>query len=251
MSALARRFRPGVAIDMGSARTRAWLAGRGMVLNVPTVSFSGSGPRYPVRRGAINDADECARLLERLLAGRLPRWGRGPLVVCTLPVLCGPRHRQDALTALEVLGPRTVLTVDGVRAAALGAGADVSQGLLVVDAGAEVTEVALVTEGSVVGARRAEVGIADGKGTQAGVALVPSVARMVEELLGADDSGATSEALSRGILLVGGGALWPELADGISRTLSAPVRRAPVPHVTALRGAALLAAAPPDRGRAG
>ncbi|CAM5652356.1 hypothetical protein STENM223S_08038 [Streptomyces tendae] len=37
----------GVALDLGSARTRAWVAGRGMILDVPTVTFPGAGAVTP------------------------------------------------------------------------------------------------------------------------------------------------------------------------------------------------------------
>ncbi|MEU3510574.1 IS630 family transposase [Streptomyces longwoodensis] len=71
----AGRYRPwpagrrcrGVALDLGSARTRAWIAGRGVVVDVPTVTFAEDGALYPVRRGAIVDVAGCARMLGRVL----------------------------------------------------------------------------------------------------------------------------------------------------------------------------------------
>ncbi|MGC3005493.1 hypothetical protein ACPF8X_45675, partial [Streptomyces sp. G35A] len=113
----------GIALDMGSARTRAWLAGRGMVLDVPTVTFPGHGAPHPIRRGAIVDTPGTARMLDRLLGPRLPRLGR-PLVVVTAPVLDGLAFRTVARTAVQILRPRAVLTVPGARAVALAAGAD-------------------------------------------------------------------------------------------------------------------------------
>ena len=44
----------GVALDMGSARTRAWVSGRGMILDVPTVTFPGAGAVYPIQRGSTS-----------------------------------------------------------------------------------------------------------------------------------------------------------------------------------------------------
>ncbi|MGW7276893.1 hypothetical protein ACWGIV_01015, partial [Streptomyces sp. NPDC054844] len=63
----------GVALDMGSARTRAWVSGRGMILDVPTVTFPGAGAVYPIQRGSIVDTQGTARMLDRLLGHRLPR----------------------------------------------------------------------------------------------------------------------------------------------------------------------------------
>ncbi|MDR3031763.1 MAG: hypothetical protein LBV78_01380, partial [Kitasatospora sp.] len=107
----------GVALDLGSARTRAWVAGRGLILDVPTVTPLGTstGGVHPVRRGAIVDTPAAALMLEGLLAHRLPRAGR-PLVIVTTPVLDGIAYRTEVRTALEVLRPRTVLTVPTARA---------------------------------------------------------------------------------------------------------------------------------------
>ncbi|MFI8194416.1 hypothetical protein ACIF8T_37800 [Streptomyces sp. NPDC085946] len=114
----------GVAIDLGSARTRAWIAGRGMVLDVPTVTFPGTGAVRPVRRGAVVDTSGTARMLDRLLGHRLPRSGR-PLVVLTAPVLDGLAFRTAARTAVEVLLVEGAVT--DARCAALGTG-DLSDG---------------------------------------------------------------------------------------------------------------------------
>ncbi|MER6982104.1 hypothetical protein ABT317_35320, partial [Streptomyces carpinensis] len=88
----------GVALDMGSARTRAWISGRGLVLDVPTVTFPGAGAVYPIQRGAIVDTPGTARMLARLLGHRLPRFVR-PLVVVTAPVLDGVAYRAEARAA--------------------------------------------------------------------------------------------------------------------------------------------------------
>ncbi|WP_413804924.1 rod shape-determining protein [Streptomyces sp. OE57] len=143
----------GLALDLGSARTRAWIAGRGLILDVPTITFPGAGAVYPIQRGAIVDVPGTARLLDRLLSHRLPRLTR-PLVVVTAPVLGGPAHRERARTAVEVLRPRAVLTVPTARAIALAADADLSLPLLVVDIGAHLTEVVLLLDGLVFDARR-------------------------------------------------------------------------------------------------
>ncbi|MCF2434965.1 hypothetical protein LV779_11080 [Streptomyces thinghirensis] len=84
----------GVALDMGSARARAWVSGRGMILDVPTVTFPGAGAVYPIQRGSIVDTQGTARMLDRLLGHRLPRFAR-PLVVVTAPVLDGFAYRTE------------------------------------------------------------------------------------------------------------------------------------------------------------
>ncbi|MFI2641466.1 rod shape-determining protein [Streptomyces sp. NPDC018610] len=246
VSAVRHRHRPwplcrhccGVALDMGSARTRVWLAGRGLIIDVPTVTFPGAGAVYPIQRGAIVDASGTARMLERLLGHRLPRLSR-PLVVVTAPVLDGVAYRAQARTAVEVLRPRTVLTVPGARAVALGAGADLSRPLLVVDIGAHLTEVVLLVDGAVVDARRTALGTSD-LDTAPSAEISEAVAAMVAAMLRQDRTSLTLDALQRGVLLAGGGALRPEITYRLTGRLHVPLRAVPAPHTAAVRGAATL-----------
>ncbi|WP_151775202.1 rod shape-determining protein [Streptomyces abyssomicinicus] len=238
------RRRPGparpawdVALDLGSARTRALLTGSGQVLDVPTVAFPDAG-RHPVRRGAIVDEAGCAALLGRLLGHRLPRASR-PLVVLTAPVLDLPAYRASARAVLEVLRPRGVLTVPGARAVAVAAGADLSRPLLVVDVGAHLTEVVLLDDGAVTDARRVALGTGDLGAVTPGD-LVDAVTRMVAATLRQDEASLVPAALARGVLLAGGGALRPEITYRLTGRLHAPVHVVPAPHTAAVRGAARL-----------
>ncbi|GAA1015682.1 rod shape-determining protein [Streptomyces thermogriseus] len=228
----------GVALDLGSARTRAWIAGRGLVVDVPTVTFPGAGAVYPIRRGAILDTEGTARMLERLLGHRLPRFTR-PLVVVTAPVLDGVAYRSRARTAVEVLRPRDVLTVPSARAVALAAGADLSRPLLVVDIGAHLTEVVLLSEGAVVDARRTALGTTD-LDTVPPTQMGDAVTTMVNAMLRQDRTSLTADALRRGVLLAGGGALRPEITHHLTGRLHAPLKTVAAPHTAAVRGAATL-----------
>ncbi|MFJ3829952.1 rod shape-determining protein [Streptomyces sp. NPDC090046] len=228
----------GVALELGSARTRAWVAGRGMLLDVPTVTFTGAKVVHPVRRGAIVDVAGTARMLDRLLRPRLPRRTR-PLVVITTPVLDGPAHRERARTAAQVLRPRTVLTVPAARAIALTADADLTRPLLVVDVGAHLTEVVLLGEGAVVDARCTALGTTDPTHSPDATGRISeTVAQMITSMVRQDPTGLAARALERGALLAGGGALVPDLAHRLTDTLRTPLRVAPAPHTAALRGAA-------------
>ncbi|MFE9775319.1 hypothetical protein ACFYOV_27315 [Streptomyces sp. NPDC005931] len=233
----------GIAVDLGSARTRVWIPGRGMVLDVPTVTFAGSGGVRPVRPGTVVDLSGTARLLDRLLGHRLPRRGR-PLVVLTTPVLGGLAFRAAAREAVEVLRPRAVLTVPGSRAVALAAGADLGRPLLVVDIGARLTEAVLLVGGEVTDARSAGLGTgALGEDTPP-ERLADAVADLVTAMLRQDRTTRTRSALRRGVLLSGGGALRPDVTQALPERLGCPVRPVPFPHTAAVRGAAgLLAAA--------
>ncbi len=229
----------GLALDLGSARTRAWIAGRGMVLDVPTITFPGAGAVYPVQRGAIVDVPGTARMLDRLLSHRLPRLTR-PLVVVTAPVLDGPAYRERARAAVEVLRPRAVLTVPTARAIALAAGADLSLPLLVVDIGAHVTEVVLLVDGLVFDARRSALGTTDLADADATAEISEAISTMFTSMLRQDRTSLTAEALSRGALLAGGGALRPDLTHRLAGGTHAPLRAVPTPHTAAVRGAATM-----------
>ncbi|MEU1619439.1 rod shape-determining protein [Streptomyces sp. NPDC005722] len=241
--------RAGFAIDLGSTRTRVWAAGGGMVLDVPTVTFPGTGTGaaggpgtlHPVRRRVI-DVPGTARMLDRLLRHRLPRLGR-PLVVLTAPVLDGVAYRTAARAAVEVLRPRAVLTVPTARAVALAAREDPSRPLLVVDAGAHVSETVLLVDGLVTDAHRATLGTADlDGGPGAAARVVDSLVAMVATVLAEDRTAAAPDALAHGVLLAGGGALRPEVVLRLSRRLDVPVKVVPAPHTAAVRGAAELLA---------
>ncbi|MEU0192110.1 rod shape-determining protein [Streptomyces afghaniensis] len=229
----------GIALDMGSARTRAWIAGKGVVLDVPTMTFPGTGAVYPVQRGAITDAPGCARMLQRLLGHRLPRLPR-PMVIVTAPVLDGVSYRARARTAVGVLRPRSVLTVPSARGIALAAGADMSRPLMVVDIGAHLTEVVLLCDGAVTDARRTALGTSDLGESATPEQICEAVARMLTAMLRQDRTSLTVDAVQRGILLAGGGALRPEITYHLTGRLHAPLRVVPAPHTAAVRGAARL-----------
>ncbi|KUN73630.1 hypothetical protein AQJ46_04845 [Streptomyces canus] len=229
----------GLALDMGSARTRAWMSGRRSILDVPTVTVPGDSATHPVQRGTIVDTPGTARMLNRLLGHRLPRFGR-PLLILTTPVLGGITYRAEARTAVEVLRPRTVLTVPTARAVAVAADTDLTRPLLVLDIGAHLTEVTLLTDGAVTDARHTALGTGDLEGRTPAAQLTDAVGAMVTAMLDQDRTSQTLDALQRGVLLAGGGALRPDITYHLSRRLRAPVRSVPAPHTAAVRGAARL-----------
>lgn len=151
---------PGIALDLDSSRTRAWMPGHGIILDVPTITVEGAAGSHPIQRGTIVDPEGTTRMLQHHLGPRIPRHTR-PLIALTTPVLGGIAYRKAARAALEVLRPRTVLTIPIATAVALGAGADMSRPLLIVDIGAHLTEVFLLIDGSVVDAHRTVLGTDD------------------------------------------------------------------------------------------
>ncbi|WP_078947660.1 rod shape-determining protein [Streptomyces griseus] len=229
----------GIALDLGSARTRVWIAGRGVVIDVPTVTSPGADAAHPVQRGTIIDPAGCARMLQRLLGHRMPRRTR-PMVIVTAPVLDGVAYRAQVRAAVGALQPRSVLTVPSARSIALAADADMSRPLLVVDIGAHLTEAVLLCDGAVTGARRTALGTADLDETTSPEQIATAVVAMLTAMLSQDRSSFTADALRRGVLLGGGGALRPEITRRLAGRLHGPLHVVPTPHTAAVRGAAKL-----------
>lgn len=232
----------GLAIDLGNARTRAWAPGRGLVLDTRTVTFPGAGTgtgrglSHPVQRGTIVDPEGTARMLERLLGRRVPLFA-DLVIALTTPVLGGIAYREAARTALQVLRPRAVLTIPTAEAIALGADAHPSRPLLIVDVGAHLTEVFLLADGAVADAHRLTLGTDDLDHTPHRE-LTEYVVTVVTDMLRRDRTSQTLDALRKGVLLAGGGALRPEITQDLCAQLRVPVRPAPAPHTVAVRGAA-------------
>ncbi len=230
---------PGIALALGSSRTRAWVPGHGIIFDVPTITFEGAAGSHPIQRGTIVDPEGTAQMLQRHLGPRIPRHTR-PLIALTTPVLGGIAYRKAARTALEVLRPRTVLTIPTATAVALGADADMSHPLLIVDIGAHLTEVFLLTGGSVVDAHRTTLGTDDLDQGTTHRTIADAVTSTVTDMLHRDHTTQTLDAVHSGVLLAGGGALRPAFAHQLAHDLDAPVRPLPAPHTVALRGAAKL-----------
>ncbi|MEU4392139.1 rod shape-determining protein [Kribbella sp. NPDC023855] len=230
----------GIAIDLGSARTRAWMPDTGLTVDAATAAPAGmSGIRRPVQRGVVVDLPGASRCLDHLL-GRRAGLGRYSTVVLITPLLCADPHRSTAIATLEVLDARSIVTIASVKAAALGARADLIRPLLVVDVGAGLTEVGLLVDGQVAQGCRLELGTSDlGAGTSI-AGLVESIVGAVTDLLRLDCGVQVVDALDRGVLLTGGGALRPEITYRLSKQLHASVRPAAAPQVAALRGAGLV-----------
>ncbi|MGN9777681.1 cell shape-determining protein MreB [Micromonospora sp. H33] len=229
-----------IAVDLGSAQLRIWVRPGG-VLSVPI----GEGLRTPVvRRGRIVDGPACVAELRRLLRDNRTPVPVGAVVVACRPVLSS-RADQEAMRHVlaAVLAPSRLLFVDTVRAGAIGAGAAAGT-LLLADVGAQLSEVAVLEDGRVVAARRAEVGTRDLNHAVTAAMLADTVARLVRELR--RDPAVrplVSAALARGVVVVGDGATRPDLTARLVAALGAAVHSAASPRTAALTGASLAATA--------
>ncbi|MEU1845304.1 rod shape-determining protein [Micromonospora sediminicola] len=229
---------PPIAVDLGSAHLRIWLE-PGRVLSAPV----GHGLRAPVvRRGRVVDVPACTAELRRLLRDHRAPAPEGALVVACRPVLSAPADQEAARRVLTaVLAPSRLLFVDSVRAGAVGAGAAAGT-LLLADIGAQLTEVAVLDDGRVVAARRAEVGTRDLNHAVTSAMLATTVSRLVAELRAEPTvRPLVRTALARGVLVVGDGATRPDLTARMVAVLGATVHRAASPRTAALTGAGLAA----------
>lgn len=230
------------AVDFGSGCVRLWTSGGG---NLSGPAASGRDTSAPlVRHGRVLDEPGCVALLSRLIGELDEPVPAGGVVVACRPVLSTPAEQQALRRVLtEVLAPSRLLLIDTVRAAAIGAGA-AAGGLLVVDVGAQLTEVALLEHGRVVAARRTDLGTRDlGRGAGATV-VAEAVTRMIGQLRGVPAAQPLlSAATRRGVLLVGDGATRPALTAQLVTRLRMPVHCAASPHRAAVNGAGVAAAA--------
>ncbi|BBH70096.1 hypothetical protein ACTI_67810 [Actinoplanes sp. OR16] len=218
-----------LAIDLGSSSAIVWADQRGIV---------GAPSSTLVRRGRITDVDGCAALLTEL-AHRFPQ----PLPAVDVVVACRPvlstDDDQDVMRHVidTAFAPRRTVFIESVRAAAIGSGAAAGS-LLVADVGAELTELALLREGRVTVARRADIGTRDlAQGATAGL-LADVVAHHLRGLRDVCPAEDLAEATARGLLLVGDGADHPELPGALADTLDLRIHRTPEPRAAAVNGAA-------------
>jgi rod shape-determining protein MreB len=229
-----------IAVNLGSGRTHVWVAGRGS-LSCPTAHTVGTAGS-PVRRGRVADGPSCIGVLSQLIRQYRDPVPAGCVVVVCRPVLAtmAEQHAVRRVVA-AVLDPSRVLFIDTLRAAAIGAGAAAGS-LLIADIGAELSEVAALQHGRVMAARRTDVGTRDLKRGAPIELLARATTRMINELR--HDPAAQTPipaALTRGLVVVGDGAMTPSLTLQISASLRIPVRSAAAPWTAALNGAGLAA----------
>jgi rod shape-determining protein MreB len=228
----------GLAIDLGSSGARAWVPGQGLVVGGPADGESGSG--RPVRRGRIVDPASCAGVLDRLADTALGAHRQDSVIVMSHPVLAGQEHRALARELVVALGASGAVVLNSASAAAACAGRLGGGPVLVVDMGAELTEVALLVDGRVADARQTDVGLSDIEPGSLPAELACNVLGMITSMWREDQHGAVRGALRRGPVLTGGGALRRDVTDRIAACLGVPVTIVPDPSTAVVRGAALI-----------
>jgi len=182
MSASVRWFRglfknlsKDIALDLGTANTLAYVRGRGIVLQEPSVvtihresgrvlavgdeakQMIGKTPGTieairPLRDGVIADFEVTEAMISYIIrkVHRRQRFVH-PLLVVGIPCGCTEVERRAVIDAAYRAGARYAATLDEPMGAAMGAGLPITDpvGNVVVDIGAGTTEVAVVSLGGI------------------------------------------------------------------------------------------------------
>jgi rod shape-determining protein MreB and related proteins len=178
------KFSQRIAIDLGTANTLIWVAGRGLVANEPTVvalseednkviavgneakRMLGRTPGNltalrPMRDGVIADYQVTEAMLRYFIGKVAPRISLlKPEVMICVPAGCTQVERRAVLDATLSAGARVAYLIDEPLAAAIGARIPISAstGHMIVDIGGGSAEAAVICLGGVVSHKSARVG---------------------------------------------------------------------------------------------
>jgi rod shape-determining protein MreB and related proteins len=223
------RFRPGVAIDLGTVNTLVSVVGRGLVVEEPSAiafdrvsgavagvgltadALSDKDPAdldivHPLRDGVVADLEASAAMLQAFVRrAHLHRWLLRPLAVVCVPGGATEVERRSLAAAAAAVRPRCIVQiVDEAVAAAAGAGFNLAagEGAFIVDIGGGTTEVAVLAGGHVVRSHSLRLGgnamdeaIIHAVKAELGLILGRNAARGLKMTLGIGDGHGAAEAI--------------------------------------------------------
>jgi rod shape-determining protein MreB len=218
-----------MAIDLGTANTLVYVAGRGIVLNEPSVvaiidqkgkkqvlavgqeakQMLGRTPGNieairPLRDGVIADFEVAEEMIKHFINKVHNRrsFAHPQIIVC-VPSGSTAVEQRAIQESAESAGARRVFLIEEPMAAAIGAGLPVTEakGSMVVDVGGGTTEVAVLSLGGIVYAKSVRVG-----GDKMDEAIIAYIRRNHNLLIGES----SAEAIKMGI----GSAMAPEDGNG-------------------------------------
>lgn len=210
-----------MAIDLGTANSLAYVAGRGVVMIEPSVvaideisneviAVGGEAKRMigrtpgairavrPLKQGVIANFDMTKHLLRHLiLRGCRGRMIVRPRVIVSVPAYVTEVERRAVIDATIEAGARAAFLIEEPVAAAIGVGLPVQEptGSMVVDIGGGMTNSAVISLGGIVSGRSARVG-----GDDMDEAIVKYVRKNYNLMIGER----TAEDIKIGI-----GSVWP------------------------------------------
>lgn len=199
------RFSRDIGIDLGTANTLAYVKGKGIVINEPSVvaidrdskeifavgnkakEMVGRTPGNiiairPLKDGVIADFDVTERLLRDFItkATRRSGWFR-PRVVVAVPSGVTEVEKRAVIDATLSAGAKDARVIEEPMAAAIGAGLPVQEptGNMIVDIGGGTTEVAVISLGGIVSHRSVRIA-----GDEMDDAIVQHIRRNYNLLIG-------------------------------------------------------------------
>ena len=173
-----------IGLDLGSANTRLFIKGKGIVLRLPTVvtvdkeddrvvalgreakAMIGKTPSNmeafrPIRNGVVSDFEVTTLMLRKIFTHTeaLSLFNR-PIVLVSTPENCTEVERLAVENAIFAAGAKAVGTVRSSIAAAVGAGLKINdpRGCMIVDIGAGMTQVAVISSGRIIKSRAIRLG---------------------------------------------------------------------------------------------
>lgn len=259
-------FRHKVAVDVGTFRIRVALEAS-RLLESPS--------RSALHAGVIVNAGEAVTALEPLLAGARTFGVVRPHVLACAPSDVSVAERERLVTTLVRAGAASVVVVPEPLAAAIGAEMDVScpYGQMVIDIGEGVTDCAVMRSSRVIASCAVRTGCAalrrsvattcecgvegaeirlrmqgvrlrdqrpdalPSRYREAVSAAMVSIDAMVSGFLRDMPARIGAEVIDSGIVVTGGGALLPGMADYLENLTGIRVTAAPRPLTAVVRGA--------------
>lgn len=180
------RINGDIAIDLGTANTRIYVKGEGVVLDEPSVvavtkthgrlrvreggaaaaQMIGRAPEgldviQPIRDGVVDNLDAASAMVGHFLTSIRGRKNRArPRVLISIPSGSTPVERRLLNEVAVAAGASHVMLMDGPLAAGLGAGLPVEDAgpVMIVDIGCGTTDVAILALGGALYARSVDVG---------------------------------------------------------------------------------------------
>ncbi|OGD70656.1 rod shape-determining protein [Candidatus Collierbacteria bacterium RIFOXYA1_FULL_46_24] len=173
-----------IGIDLGTANSLVWVAGRGIVLNEPTVvavsvedmrvvavgheakTMLGRTPgniiaSRPMKDGVIADYAITEALIRFFIQKAVGKnlWLKPEVMIC-VPAGCTQVERRAAVDATMAAGAKATYLIDEPLAAAIGAGVPIAEasGNMILDVGGGSAETAVISLGGVVAHKSVRVG---------------------------------------------------------------------------------------------
>ena len=165
-----------IGLDLGTANTRLFVRGKGIILRSPTVAvvdkyrdeivavgreakeMIGKTPSNmtafrPIRNGVVADFEVTAMLLhEQFVRTESLSLFNRPVVLVSIPENCTEVERLALENAIFEAGAKAVGTVKSTIASAVGAGLRINshRGCMVVDIGAGMTQASVISSGGII-----------------------------------------------------------------------------------------------------